>query len=212
SWFREAGTAEEPGTMLCSVSGAVARPGVVEVPIGVPLGSIVEAAAPLGRTSAALVGGFFGTWVGAGDFGRGFSRAGLYPAGASPGAGVVIVVAEGCCGISETARIMAWYARQGAGQCGPCVFGLGALASEMAALARGAVAEGGASRLQRWGGQVEGRGACRHPDGAVRLMRSALGAFPLDWEAHLGGRPCAASLGAGAIPVPGERPGRPGGR
>jgi NADH:ubiquinone oxidoreductase subunit F (NADH-binding) len=210
SWFREAGTSEEPGTMLVSVSGAVARPGVVEVPIGVSLGEIVARAVPLGRVAAALVGGFFGTWVGAGDFSAAFSRAGLSPVGASPGAGVVIVLSQGACGISETARIMGWYARQSAGQCGPCVFGLEALAGEMASLSRGEVAEGGLSRLQRWGGQVEGRGACRHPDGSVRLLRSALRAFPVDVAAHLGGRPCAGSLGAGAIAVPGERPGRPG--
>ncbi len=212
SWFREAGTDEEPGTALVSVSGAVARPGVLEVPIGASLGAIVERAVPLGRVPAALVGGFFGTWVGAGDFALAFSRAGLALAGASPGAGVVIVLGEGACGLSETARIMAWYARQSAGQCGPCVFGLEALAAEMAALSHGRPPEGGLARLQRWGGQVEGRGACRHPDGSVRLLRSALRAFPLDVEAHLGGRPCPASFGAGAIAVPGGRPGQPGGR
>jgi NADH:ubiquinone oxidoreductase subunit F (NADH-binding) len=185
---------------------------VLEVPIGASLGAIVERAVPLRRVPAALVGGFFGTWVGAGDFALAFSRAGLALAGASPGAGVVIVLGEGACGLSETARIMAWYARQSAGQCGPCVFGLEALAAEMAALSHGRLPEGGLSRLQRWGGQVEGRGACRHPDGSVRLLRSALRAFPLDLEAHLGGRPCPASFGAGAIAVPGGGPGRLGGR
>src|SRR5207302_11317075 len=100
---------------LVGVSGAGARPGVIGVPIGTALGAVLEGAVPLGRVPAALVGGFFGTWVGAGDFALAFSRAGLAPAGASPGAGVVIVLAEGACGLLETARIMAWYARQGAG-------------------------------------------------------------------------------------------------
>ena len=209
-WFREAGTDEEPGTMLVTVSGAVARPGVVEVPLGVGLGEIIERAVAVGRPGAALVGGFFGTWVPSEGFGLAFSRAGLAAGGASPGAGVVIVVSEGACGLSETARIMAWYVRQGAGQCGPCVFGLAAIAGEMAALACGALGAGGLARLQRWGSQVEGRGACRHPDGSVRLARSALRAFPLDVEAHLGGHPCPGSLGAGAVAVPGGG-GLPGG-
>src|SRR5205807_598539 len=60
---REAGTDEEPGTMLVTVSGAVARPGVVEVPLGVGLGEIIERAVAVGLPAAALVGGFFGTWV-----------------------------------------------------------------------------------------------------------------------------------------------------
>src|SRR5439155_1411136 len=110
--------------------------------------------------------------------------------GAARGAGVVIVVPEGAWGLSETARIMAWFVRQGAGQWGPCVFELAAIAGEMAALACGALGAGGLARLQRWGSQVEGRGGCRHPDGSVRLARSALRAFPLDVEAHLGGHPC----------------------
>ncbi|MEA2588365.1 MAG: hypothetical protein QOH66_1292, partial [Actinomycetota bacterium] len=142
-WFRQSGSPEEPGTALVTVSGAVARPGVIEVPIGTPLEAIVGRAAPVGRPAAALVGGFFGTWVPAAQFGLPFSRAGLAQAGASPGAGVVIVLADGACGLTETARIMAWYAAESAGQCGPCVFGLVALAQEMEALSHGPVgAEG----------------------------------------------------------------------
>src|SRR5205807_880518 len=50
-WFRTAGTGDEPGTMLFSVVGAVARPGVVERGIGIPLGGV-------------LLGGYHGTWLG----------------------------------------------------------------------------------------------------------------------------------------------------
>jgi NADH:ubiquinone oxidoreductase subunit F (NADH-binding) len=204
TWFRGSGSAEEPGTALVTLSGALSRPGVIEVPIGTPLSTIVERGGPLGPVGAALVGGFFGTWVPAESFGLAFSRAGLAEVGASPGAGVVIVVPEGACGLAETARIMAWYAAEGAGQCGPCVFGLPAIAGEMAALSHGPVPAGGLARLKRWAAQVEGRGACRHPDGSVRLLRSALAAFPEDVEAHLGGRPCPASYGEGYIAVPGS--------
>jgi hypothetical protein len=47
------------------------------------------------------------------------------------------------------------------------------------------------TRLDRRLRQVEGRGACRHPDGAVNLVRSALHVFAADVAAHAGGAPCA---------------------
>jgi NADH:ubiquinone oxidoreductase subunit F (NADH-binding) len=106
---------------------------------------------------------------------------------------------------------MAWYGQETAGQCGPCVFGLPALAGEMAALCHGPVPAEGLGRLQRWAAQVEGRGACKHPDGSVRLLRSALRAFPHDLERHLDGVACPASLGEAVIAVPRAR-GNPAGR
>ncbi|MBV8980757.1 MAG: NADH-quinone oxidoreductase subunit I, partial [Acidimicrobiia bacterium] len=45
-------------------------------------------------------------------------------------------------------------------------------------------------RLVRWAGQVEGRGACHLPNGAVRLLRSALTVFADDIERHRSGRGC----------------------
>ena len=47
------------------------------------------------------------------------------------------------------------------------------------------------TRLARRLGEVNGRGACRHPDGAVSLVRSALAVFGHDVAAHDRGEPCA---------------------
>ena len=46
------------------------------------------------------------------------------------------------------------------------------------------------ARLDRRLREVDGRGACRHPDGAVNLVRSALGVFAADVSAHAHGAPC----------------------
>jgi hypothetical protein len=45
-------------------------------------------------------------------------------------------------------------------------------------------------RLERRLSTVLGRGACRHPDGAVRLARSALAAFATDVKSHVSRRVC----------------------
>ena len=196
AWFRSAGTSAEPGTMLVTVLGAVREPGVLEVGIGTPVGQVLElaggASAPL---QALLLGGYFGAWVDAAEAsGRPFSSAGLADLGAGPGAGLIAALPAGACGLAETARVVRYLAGESAGQCGPCRFGLPAIAGEVERLADGRGADPGL--LRRWLGQVDGRGGCAHPDGAVRLIRSALRTFGAEMERHagpvLGGRPRAA--------------------
>ncbi|HEX3541170.1 MAG TPA: NADH-ubiquinone oxidoreductase-F iron-sulfur binding region domain-containing protein [Acidimicrobiales bacterium] len=203
-WFRQAGTTAEPGTMLLTVSGAVAQPAVVEAAIGTPIGEILARAGGVeGSPEALLVGGFFGTWVAFPTaLDAPFSRAGLAPFGAQPGAGVIIVLPGGSCGLAETARILAWYAAESAGQCGPCLYGLADLAAGAAALAHGAAAANQVAQLRHWAAQIEGRGACHHPDGAVNLLRSALWVFARDLDRHELGGGCPGSAAPPAIAVP----------
>ncbi len=208
AWFRSLGTVDEPGTTLVTVTGAVARPSVVEVALGSPVPDIIRRAGGSSEPlQALLIGGYFGTWVDArAGLQARYSRAGLAPLGAGPGAGVVIALPATACGVAETARVLAWFAGESAGQCGPCAFGLPALATAAAELARGAAGPAEVDRLRRWAGEIEGRGACRHPDGATALLRSALTVFAADVEAHAGGAPCAGSSRPPAlrVPAPGE--------
>ena len=90
----------------------------------------------------------------------------------------------------ESARIAHYLAGQSAGQCGPCVYGLPAIADDLTRLARGQTDPGLRARLERRLREVDGRGACRHPDGAVNLVRSALGVFAADVTSHANGTPC----------------------
>jgi NADH:ubiquinone oxidoreductase subunit F (NADH-binding) len=41
-WFRSVGTEESPGSLVCTVTGATQRHGVGEVPMGTPLGEVIE--------------------------------------------------------------------------------------------------------------------------------------------------------------------------
>ena len=201
-WFRQAGTAEEPGTALFSVSGAVARPGVIEAAIATPTSDLLAmAGGPTAPLQAMLVGGFFGTWVPGHALEVPYSRAGLAPFGAGPGAGVIIALPAHACGLAETARIINWYAAESAGQCGPCVFGLADLASGAARLGRGG-GPGDVDQLRRWAEQIDGRGGCRHPDGAVRLLRSAITVFAADLAGHSRGAACPGASAPPTVPVP----------
>jgi len=188
--FRARGTAEEPGTCLVTIGGAVTHPGVVEVDRGTPLWDIAQRGAPREPPQAFLVGGFGGSWVGPDHFATPYASTSLRSIGASAGVGVVVVLGASSCGVAETARIARYLALQSAGQCGPCALGLPAIADDLAHLARGQVDHDLLSRLRRRLSQVNGRGACRHPDGAVALVRSALSVFAADVARHNAAAPC----------------------
>jgi len=97
---------------------------------------------------------------------------------------VVSFLAADQCGVRATATVLDYMAAQSAAQCGPCVFGLRSIADTTHALAQGAAWPADVARLDRWAGQVQGRGACRHPDGAVGLLLSAMDTFAADFESH----------------------------
>ncbi|MCI3278162.1 NADH-ubiquinone oxidoreductase-F iron-sulfur binding region domain-containing protein [Streptomyces cylindrosporus] len=206
-WFRQAGTAQEPGTTLVTVSGAVAAPGVLEVALGTPLATVLDrAGGPAEPLRAVLLGGFAGGWLPARHLGIPLSRQALAPLGAAPGAGVLVALPRSACGLTETARILAYLAAQSAGQCGPCRFGLPAAADDFAALAAGQADQLLLSRLRRRTGLLPDRGACRHPDGAARLAASALGCFADDVEHHLTHGACPAAHRPPRLPVPPATP------
>jgi len=102
-----------------------------------------------------------------------------------------VVLTRDACGIAETARVARHMAGESAGQCGPCVFGLPAVADDLERLATGSADPSLVARLQMRVASVDGRGACRHPDGVARMVRSALSVFAADAAAHAERRPCA---------------------
>jgi NADH:ubiquinone oxidoreductase subunit F (NADH-binding) len=190
-WFREIGTRDEPGSVLVTLSGAVRLPGVYEVPLGTPLRELVaEAGGATKSPRAVLVGGYFGSWLDAETaFGCELSEASLSAAGAMLGARAIVVVPEGSCALAEVARVSRFLADESAGQCGPCVHGLDAIADAVASLSQSTSLDG-ELRIRRWLEQIHGRGGCRHPDGAARFIGSALDVFADEVAVHTRGGHC----------------------
>jgi NADH:ubiquinone oxidoreductase subunit F (NADH-binding) len=76
------------------------------------------------------------------------------------------------------------------------------MAGLLTAVASGSARRSDLRQLDRFAGQVEGRGACHHPDGAVRLVRTALAVFAADLRRHLSDGPCPGALRPTSVPVP----------
>jgi NADH:ubiquinone oxidoreductase subunit F (NADH-binding) len=87
-----------------------------------------------------------------------------------------------------SAQIMRHLAEESAAQCGPCFFGLRSLSTATSRLAGRQPDRGDLPELHRWAAMVKGRGACRHPDGAVAFLQSALSVFEPEFAAAAGAR------------------------
>jgi NADH:ubiquinone oxidoreductase subunit F (NADH-binding) len=197
-----------------TVSGAVAKTTVVAVgPATTVAGALNAAGGVTDPPSAVLLGGYGGVWAAAPDaLELVLDEATLRTRGLTLGAGIVHVLGESTCAVGEVARITRWMACQSSGQCGPCVFGLDAIAGGLEQLCssgarhrvegdgeRGAPA--GLGQIERWCAMVVRRGGCAHPDGVARFVASALSVFAEEFSDHVTHGPCE-RCGTGASDQP----------
>jgi NADH:ubiquinone oxidoreductase subunit F (NADH-binding) len=198
-WFRSVGTDAEPGSMLVTLRRTDGQPRITEVPLGMP---VKDLTGELRRDGAVLIGGYHGTWVtGAQALELTMDNRSLAQVAARVGAGIVIALPADRCGLVETARAVRYLALESAGQCGPCLNGLPRIAAALAEIAGGRARPQTVADVERWAGLVAGRGACHHPDGTVRFVRSALRTFAAEVEWHKRGR-CSATNTRPFLPVP----------
>lgn len=203
-WFCELGTSGQPGSTLITLSGPVAYPGVYEVEYGASLASLIEVAGGASaRPRAALLGGYAGSWIDAQHLDTlSLADERLAPLGATIGAGVVLLLSDRSCPVAETARVARWLADQSARQCGPCLNGLDALASSVGEIATGEAQDNAGARIERLTSLVSRRGACGHPDGAVRFILSALTTFAPEFADHARHGSCEACATPAELPLP----------
>jgi NADH-quinone oxidoreductase subunit F len=124
--FSAVGSAEAPGTRLFSVSGAVNRPGVYEVPSGTLLADLLDLAGgvPSGhRVQAVLLGGAAGALVGPEALATPLTPSAVRAIGATLGSGVVVVFDDTVDLRDIVRRIARFFRDESCGQCVPCRIG-----------------------------------------------------------------------------------------
>jgi NADH:ubiquinone oxidoreductase subunit F (NADH-binding) len=204
-WFRAVGTREEPGSMLTTLRRADGSGGVQEIAIGPPIAELLQLDEH--PAQAVLVGGYHGAWLTAEQAGDLTLRnSDLRPVGAGVGAGILAALPADRCGLVESARVVQYLALESAGQCGSCLNGLPRIAASFSQLADLRSVPTATDDLERWSRMVERRGACHHPDGTVRFLRSALTVFADEVGRHEAGR-CSAGTNEPFLPVPTSSPG-----
>ncbi|MEV6961508.1 NADH-ubiquinone oxidoreductase-F iron-sulfur binding region domain-containing protein [Streptomyces sp. NPDC051207] len=198
--YGNTGLYDEPGTVMLTVSGAVARPMVIEVPTGVPLRYVLRLAGAPPLPQGVLTGGYHGKWIDPARLDEAVvSRNSLDRAGGSLGAGAILPIGQDTCPLGESLRVAQWLAGESAGQCGPCSLGLPAAARGLADVLNG----GGPAALEalrQVARNVKRRGACSHPDGSAMFIESTVRAFTDDLAAHVLGHGCGRPV-QGVLPL-----------
>jgi NADH:ubiquinone oxidoreductase subunit F (NADH-binding) len=203
-WYGSVGTTDEPGSVLTTVLGAVERPGVYEFACGSRYETVLSAAGgSLDASAALLVGGYFGSWCSPAEAAAlALAHGVMRRAGRVLGCGVVVALPVDACGVAETARVARYLASESAGQCGPCVHGLAAVAHALEDVTAGRARPGTLARIDRWLGDIEGRGACHLPDAVVGFVRSARRVFADDFASHELHGPCPHARHMPVLPLP----------
>ena len=207
-WFRRVGIPESPGSALMTVTGLGPEPRIVEAPLGLPVQEVLGLSpAEFDLFQGLLLGGYGGGWLPMAEaMAMPLTEEAARKHGSSIGPGVVALVRSEACPLAELSRVVTYMEGQGANQCGPCINGLAGLASAMEALAfHPSTLRGGTSSIFVHCDLIEGRGACRHPDGVARFVRTGLRVFSEHAEHHLRRGPCRNQMGP-ILPIPTVRP------
>ena len=184
----------------------MSTPGVIEVATGVPVAEIIKRCNGFsGEVSGFLTGGYGGSWVSSDSLqAASWSPESVAEAGGVIGAGILWALDARNCPIRELERVASWMAGESAGQCGPCRFGLPAIASDLDVLGRQSAGMVDLQRLNARLPLVTQRGGCKHPDGVARFVSTGLHVFQAEVAHHLRGR-CTASSVATSLPIPAGR-------
>jgi NADH:ubiquinone oxidoreductase subunit F (NADH-binding) len=209
-WYRGVGSRQSPGSLLLSVTGRSRTPIVLEAPFGAAAAQVLELSVDTASQYAgALLGGYGGTWVSMATLLElELTEAAARGRGATLGPGVVALLPLSVCPLAEVAAVVRYMHAQSAGQCGPCVHGLAELDTTLQALAFDPGRSGrSVEEIHELCTLVDGRGACRHPDGVARFVRSAVSVFSAEVAAHRRNGACGRVRTPSVLPLGRSRPG-----
>jgi [NiFe] hydrogenase diaphorase moiety large subunit len=175
-WFFSMGTAKSHGTKLFSVSGDCARPGVYELPYGLPLRDLLRLAGAE-HAAAVQVGGPSGTMVGRDSFDRCLNFDDLATGGA-------IIVFSSSRNILEIVDYyMSFFVHESCGYCTPCRVGNVFLKKAIEKFRKGQASDADITYLKELSGTIIETSRCGLGMTSPNPVLSSLENFPLVYSA-----------------------------
>jgi len=189
-WYSKIGAPKHPGPILVGVSGHVNKPGVYEMPTGIPLLDIINkyAGGVLdGKSIKAVIPGGSSTPILRGDQLDGvcMDADSMKAAGSAVGTAGLIVMDEDTDLIAVLTRIAKFYYHESCGQCTPCREGTGWLWKLMKKFERSEARKEDIELLLDVANNVEGNTICALGDAAAWPIQAMIRRFRDEFEKRL---------------------------
>ncbi|MFZ3115156.1 MAG: NADH-ubiquinone oxidoreductase-F iron-sulfur binding region domain-containing protein, partial [Syntrophales bacterium] len=197
-WFASYGTEKSKGTKTFSLAGKVQRTGLIEVPMGISLGEIINeigGGVPKGKTLKAVqTGGPSGGCIPAELFDLPVDYESLAEAGSIMGSGGMVVMDENTCMVDITRYFQAFTAEESCGKCIPCRLGTRQTLDILNDICAGQAAPEDLEVIERVSETVRKGSLCGLGQTAPNPVRTTLRYFRPEYEHHILDKKCPAGV------------------
>jgi len=204
--YAELGTEKSKGTKVFALAGAVKNTGLVEVPIGVPLGELIYdigGGVVDGKPfKAAQLGGPSGGCIPKEHLNVALDYESLNELGAIMGSGGLIVMDEDSCMVDVARFFLEFVQEESCGKCTPCRVGTKRLLEILERICDGAGEEGDIEKLISLGNQIKETALCGLGKTAANPVLSTIRHFRVEYEEHIREKKCRAGVCAGLVRAP----------
>ena len=194
--YASLGSPEAPGTTLVQLAGAIRKPGIVEVPLGVSIREVLDGPGGFvkGGLKAVLVGGPTGGFLPVEALDTTFGYSALAEAGALAGSGSLVALDEDAC-IVDLAALMTRYLNDGScGKTIPCRIGTRRMAELAASFCAGHARPTDEQRLVDLSADVRAGALCGLEADASNPLLSGMRYFSAEFEDHIVRGSCPAGV------------------
>ncbi len=198
SWFANIGTEVSKGTKVFALTGDVNNVGLVEVPIGTTLGTIIYdigGGIPEGkRFKAAQLGGPSGGCIPVEYLNTPIDYDTIKNLGAIMGSGGLIVMNEDKCAVDIARFFMDFCQEESCGKCTPCREGTKRMLEVLINICEGKGEEGDIELLEEMGEVIKDASLCALGQTAANPALSTIRYFREEYESHIKDKKCLASV------------------
>ncbi|MGM0431431.1 MAG: NADH-ubiquinone oxidoreductase-F iron-sulfur binding region domain-containing protein [Spirochaetota bacterium] len=205
-WYSGFGSEHSKGTKVFALAGAVRTTGLVEIPIGTPLGDLiftVGGGIKLGRPfKAAQIGGPSGGCIPKQHLGVPLDYESLKELGAIIGSGGLIVLDDTSCMVDVARYFLEFIQEESCGKCVPCRVGTKRMLEILTRICNGEGVQGDIEKLEELGSQIRQTALCGLGQTAPNPVLSTIRHFRDEYEAHIRDKHCEAGVCPGLVRAP----------